>query len=418
MVLAAGTPHRVFGGMLDVRVEIDTGLVDDLGDLWDTGLWDDGVWGAEDPSWYDMTRWVTSITIGGGAERYGQRYSAATATITVDNTTGIFTPDVGVDVPWLQPFRPGRRIRIVVYPDPTTPTKVPLFTGQVQASNDRFSAAGFDVSASIVCVDHMAIFAAFNPPALATATGVGSTDEIVGKALDRMSWPNAMRDIQPGVHTMQSTYLAQTTLEECARCADAEGGAFFAAPDGKATFKARDWLTTDPRSTTPQGWLGFDPPPPGANTAQVLDWQTAWEIARIQNQIMFARTGSTLQTVQDLPSQAAIGQIRTYQRTDLQNNRDDQVLYLANRYLAAYKDLRLLVTSVTIAPNHDPDNEDLNRLIWDTRYGDLLAIRIAPPHGWEYTRYTHVIGITHRITVDDWEVEFALDDALASFEES
>src|SRR5690606_11582850 len=106
--------------------------------------------------------------------------------------------------------------------------------------------------------DFMADWQAFNPLALETPTGVQRTDQRVAAALDRLGWPEEDRDIQVGEHTMQSSFLAQSVLEECQRAAESEGGAFFCGPDGKAVFKARDWLTTDERSTTIQGYLGYE----------------------------------------------------------------------------------------------------------------------------------------------------------------
>jgi hypothetical protein len=76
------------------------------------------------------------------------------------------------------------------------------------------------------------------------------------------------------------------------------------------------------------------------------------------------------------------------------------------------------VDEVTISGNEDPGNEDLNRLLWDSQYGDLIQIRVAPPWGWELERATQIMGISHTITADDWVATFKLDDSLASTLES
>jgi hypothetical protein len=99
---------------------------------------------------------------------------------------------------------------------------------------------------------------------------------------------------------------------------------------------------------------------------------------------------------------------------DFELSTDAQVLTLANRYLARHKDLHLRIVGATIAANEDVDNEDLNRLFWDIRYGDRLAVRIAPAvsGGWEIEREVQVFGIAHSISADDWVVALKLDDAL------
>jgi hypothetical protein len=129
-----------------------------------------------------------------------------------------------------------------------------------------------------------------------------------------------------------------------------------------------------------------------------------------------ARVGSTMQEVQDLTSQA-LHRVKSYRRTDLENNTDAEVAFLAARILEAFKDERLRLDAVTIHGIDDPDAEDLNRLMYDTQIGDRLAVLVTPPHGWSYETEVHVMGVAHHITVDDWEVTLRLDDAL-TWEES
>lgn len=405
-----GPTLKWLGGPVDVRVEVDTGVGPSSGGLWGSAQWGIDVWGSEDAAWLDVSQYVLEVNTRQGSERWGQRFSAGSFVILVDNTTGIFTPDSDAPSPWHLPYRPGRRIRVVAVPDPTDPlNKVPLISGVIDASTDGYGGAGFDIATAITCSDQLAVWAAHNPLALDTATGVQSTDDRVAAALDLLGVGD--RDIQAGVHTLQSSYLAQSTLEECAVAADAEGGAFYAAPDGTAMFRARDWLDTDTRSTVVQGYLGYDTIPIGANSAHVLDVKTSWESARIVNLVQFARVGSALQVVEDVPSQVALGSVRDYTRTDFQNNDDAEVAYLAARHLAAFKDNRPRLEEVTITGIDDPGNADLNRLLWDTRIGDRLAVLVEPPFGWSIEREAHVMAIAHKITGSDWVVTLTLDDA-------
>ncbi len=403
-----GEPLRWLGGQIDVKVEIDTGGGEGFDGLGDTGIWDTNLWGTSDPDWEDMTGFVIALTSHSGIERWGERFQTGGANILVDNTTGIFTPDLEVSSPFFREFRLGRRIRIVAIPDPDNPVKVPLFTGRLDSAYDDYANPTGAVT-RLACVDYMGAWAAFNPVAT-TLTGDQRTDQRVNAALDRMAWVG--RDIQTGDHNVQTSALAQTTLEECQRAADAEGGAFFASPDGLATFKNRDWLTTDTRSTTIQGYIGYDEIPTGTQAAHALRPQTSWELARVVNDVQFARDGGTLQQVEDLASQQTYGE-RTYQRTDLKNTTDLEVLALATRYLNSFKDSRMRVDEVTIEAVDDPNNDDLNRLLWDTRLGDRLAVKVSPPYGWEFEREVHVMGIIHSITHDSWTATFRLDDAQA-----
>jgi hypothetical protein len=152
-------------------------------------------------------------------------------------------------------------------------------------------------------------------------------------------------------------------------------------------------------------WQGFE-----GNTAHILGIETSWEQARIVNHVKYAQVGGRVRIVEDLDSQGAYG-IRSYQKTDLECRLSSHVLILANRHIAAYKDSRMRVDSVTISAVADPDSQDLHRLMWDTRFGDRLALRIAPPWGWSFDKEVHVMALQHTITADDWLVTFQLDDA-------
>src|SRR5690606_35295823 len=96
------------------------------------------------------------------------------------------------------------------------------------------------------------------------------------------------------------------------------------------------------RPVNVQARIGFPDGPP------VVDARVSWDVARVRNHITFARTGGTVQVAEDAASQAAYGK-RSYQRLDFQNNSNAQVLTLAQRALAAWKDDRIRVDQVTIA---------------------------------------------------------------------
>lgn len=411
----AGQVLHWLGGNLDVRVEIDLGAGGALVGLWDEGLWDEALWGGSGADFVDVTEYVLSVDISMGAERWGERFQAGTCSILVDNTDGYFTPGSTATPPpeWFREYRLGRLVRVQCRPDPDDPdVRETLFVGRLDASMDGYVFGGFDVTALLQCVDFMGDWSMFNPLAGA-GTGVQSTDARVEAALDAYGedgWPVELRDIQAGDHNMATSTLAETTLEECQRAADAEGGAFFASKGGLATFKARDWLDVDTRSTVIQGYVGYDDVPIGAQAAHMVDVQVSWEMARTVNDAQFAREGGTMQQATDVASWNKYGP-RTYHRTDFHNSTDLEVLQLATGYVAAFAESRMRIDAVTIVGVADPDNDDLNRLLWATEFGDLLSVRVSPPWGWELEREVHVMGMSHSITADDWSVTFRLDDA-------
>ena len=176
--------------------------------------------------------------------------------------------------------------------------------------------------------------------------------------------------------------------------------------DVAGLYDAKD-ADLNSRSVNVQAHIGFPDGPP------VVDARVSWDINRVRNQIAFARTGGTVQTAEDATSQAAYGK-RTYQRLDFQNNSNAQVLTLAQRALAAWKDDRLRVDRVTIAARDgDPD---LHKLFYDCQIGDLVEVRVNPRPGFTYDTEAHVIGLAHTITPSDWVVTLTLDDSAVAQE--
>jgi hypothetical protein len=135
---------------------------------------------------------------------------------------------------------------------------------------------------------------------------------------------------------------------------------------------------------------------------------TSWELARVFNDVQFAREGGTVQQSEDLGSQNKYG-ARTYQRTDFHNSTDGEVLALAVKFLNASYESRMRVDSVTVSGVEGDGND--NYLLWGVELGDRLAVLVETPFGWSVERELHVFGIQHSITGSDWVVTFMLDDA-------
>lgn len=220
--VALESPLRWLGGLIDIKVEAEA---DTPGD------------------WVDITEYVERVTTRTGQERWGSRFAAGSCQLTLDNTAGYFTPAAGTSLSDLT-WRPGLTIRIRALPDPEDPdVSHSLFTGRVQSSTDSYDAATGDVTTEVRLLDVLADLHQFNPPALDTPIPTSLlTSERVHAALNRYGFPPSRRLVQGGAHTMVSSALAQSTLEECQRAADAEGGALFADPDNNVVFRHRDWL--------------------------------------------------------------------------------------------------------------------------------------------------------------------------------
>lgn len=395
------------GGMVEFKVELalsasaeaDAGLwqPDVAGALWDTS----GVWDGTEISWDDVTQLVLGATTTRGRDRFESRFKTGIMTLTLDNQSGLFAPDAST---FQLDLRPGRWARISGRVPSIDATWYPMWTGQIDSMGDIYSPGARGVNSSMRCLDFFARFQIDDPPALSVPIGAGQrTDQRVATVLDAAGWPDETplwRDLQVGIHTMPSSTLAQSRLQEMAIAADSEGGGLFIGPTGNVVFKSRDWLETDPRSITPQWSAGTV-----ASEIAILDADTDWSTSRVFGEVRMARAGGSEVTVQDGLSISAYGK-RTFRRFDFQLENDAQVSNLADRFLEAFRYDRLRIESVVLYPDTAAAALDL----LTTELGDRILLQIRTPE-FSYAVESWVNGITHNVTADDWTVSLRVDNA-------
>ena len=134
---------------------MDTGGGGDFGGAWDSARWDEDIWGSAGGAWEDATQYVIQVDTTAGAQRWGDRFEAGTASVYLNNVEGIFTPISGVEAPFFREWQLGRRIRLVAIPDPDTDVKVPLWTGRIESSYDTYVDAQYGITTVLQCVDFM-----------------------------------------------------------------------------------------------------------------------------------------------------------------------------------------------------------------------------------------------------------------------
>ena len=385
------------------QLQMALGVDGGLGALWDTGLWDTtGTWAATEPTWVTVTADALSARPSRGRTRWEDRFIAGDMTVELRNETGKYNPDEGADPPGDLALRAGRLIRLRA---DVGEGWVAVWRGVIDDIRETYAPAGGDVVTTIYAYDEMGDLAGSNPPASSSQGAGEDTDERVARVLDDYGWPDALRDLQSGVHTMQATTLARSHLEEIQRAAQAEGGAFFIGKDGTAVFKARDWLTTDTRSTVaqlqPGSGLSSQPHIIGVSPA-------SWSRQSIVNDVQWTRVGGSAVEDEDATSIALYGR-RSSRITDLECETDAQVTALVDRYLTARAYDRQRVDELRLWA----ETPAAQKNVLELELGDLITATITTLHGWSYSFDAHVNRITHDISEGHWITTLRVDAALA-----
>jgi hypothetical protein len=297
--------------------------------------------------WTDVSAWVLAEEgIGwrrGASRSQGPwwRYDGGTATFTLDNLDGRFDP-LNPASPYtsagVSELRPSLPVRIsLVRPDGSS---VRQWIGVV----DRWPVEQASMTWSTVtvtCVDGTERLQAADLPELSNPVGNGDTvGQRINRILDRAGWPLEARDIiDDPTMTMQATTMAQAAWTELLLTADSSGGFLWLDRSGRVTFRPRGMVSPDPVAR-----FG------GSNQCDVASLTLSLDKDQVFNLVALGRRGSTQQLVEDLDSQALLGEIRAHRRGDLMCSDDAQVMQIATEIVNRYARLTSRVEQIVIEP--------------------------------------------------------------------
>jgi hypothetical protein len=284
-----------------------------------TAQLDSAVLGPTIPTYpKDITPYVREISTHRGAARELERVEAGTASITLDNQDGRFTP-FNPASPYYPFILPMRRIRISGIWD----TTYRVFTAFVESWPVTFPGE-VDTEVRVSLVDGMKMLAVANVSGSFSQQGSGAR---IGAILDAVSWPTAERDINVGTATVPAITLPPTpALEHIQQVAHAEGGRFFIGKDGKAVFREGTEVNPDISTRT---WAD------NGTGMTYRDVALTFDDNLILNDVHLTRSGGTEQVAVDTGSQTQYG-IRSSSETDIQLVTDTAVLSRAQEQVLRY----------------------------------------------------------------------------------
>jgi len=302
-------------------VELDLGSAGDS--IYDgVGVYDSGE--AYDPAAFsaDITQWVRNWNTRRGTQRELQRVEAGTASITLDNRSGRFTPQ-NTSSPYYPNLLPMRQIRIRATWNSTT---YPIFQGFVESWPATFP-GGVDQVVTLSIVDGFKLLSLAAVSGSFPQQGSGAR---VTAILDAVGWPAADRTIATGNSTVPAITLTNVSaLQHLQDIEHAEGGRLFIGRDGKVNFVGR-YDTLIAPSFGFRTWT--DSGPPGMSYRDIA---LVFDDQLIVNDARLTRTGGTQQVATNSISQTRYG-IRSLVEGDVQLITDNQVLDLANELVSKY----------------------------------------------------------------------------------
>ena len=314
-------------------------------------------------AWSDITDYVRSdagVVINRGASRQQGPYfvfESGQLSLSLDDRTGDFDP-LNLSGPYVSAgvsqLTPGLPITVSAT---HAGTEFILFTGYVDAWNKTYPGEGNTDSVVQVRASDPAAYLEKASPNESAPEGEGELiHDRLGRLLDAASWPADLRDIDDrGEFTMAATTTSTETWSEMQASATSCNGYLFVSVDGTVVYRDR---TSFPNTNELTFGEGLDVP--------VVDLELANDWDQIYNLVKLNRADGSEQAVRDETSIARFG-MRSWKRSDLLVDNDDQVADSAEIILYQSKDQRLRMDAVSV---------ELDDTYRDDQWSGMLSIEL------------------------------------------
>ena len=397
----------------------------------------DDRWAGTEPTWLDITCDVHDIELDSGRDRTISRWQVGTASITVDNSSGVYDVNVAPTSPAVLSVRPGRQIRVGMWID--TPGSGGIVQTSfhllgrwwIDAANPTYDPTLHDII-ELSCVDAKGQagkvdIGKVDDPGMGAAETV---DARIHRVLDAAAWQSAYRDVTPSAITVQATTLGAKAVDLIDLAADSAGGAVFGDEFGRVAFRSRDWQTYEPdvpvdatignlAATGADVVYGASDVVYGASdviwqaTSEGVcpsGWEMSFEAADMATRVLAGRPNEPPHVFDDVTAQVLYG-LETFTRTDLICNNPADLDIIGARYLRVLSaDFMPNVAAVTIDAATSVEARDLAATVDPTvpsRYRGVLREGTRTV----FDRQFFATGVSHRIDPDTWTVRISLDDA-------
>ena len=340
---------------------------------------------------YDVSAYVTSISVNRGKSRALDRYQSGVVNVTFNNRNRFFDPTF-VASPFYGQIVPRRDVRI-------TANNELVFLGTTEDWNLDYAPNG-DSTATVSAADGFAFLAGQTLPA--GTNPVELSGARVSRVLDSagVEWPAGARNIDTGTATLQADSVtpADNALQYLQLIESSEPGELFVGKNGNLVFQDRN--KAFPSTAVPL--LTDDAS--GITYSQV---RVVYGSELLFTQSEVSRKGSsTIVQANDLTAQQDYG-VRTLTLDGLLQNTDDALVELATYYVSLYAQPEYRFEQVEIILSQLSLSDQNKILALDL--GSAVQVQFTPNGiAPAITKFARVISIGHTASLVDHKVVLGL----------
>jgi hypothetical protein len=343
----------------------------------------------------DVSDRVNLVQTNRGRSAIADQFQTGTMTLRIVDQDGDFNPQ-NPSGPYYELLTPMKKVQITATYSGVT---YPIFSGFITSYVNTQPKDSTEVAyTTIQAVDayRLAQNAQISTVTGATAGDLSGTR--INQILDQISWPATMRDVDPGLTTMQADPgTTRTSLNALQIVADSEYGAVYVDPSGSFVFQDRS-VTVSSIGGTPTLFADDGTGIKYANAVWKLDDTLIFNSATI------TRTGGTAQVA---TNSASIDKyfIHSYFLNNLLMQTDAVALDYARAYVASRAETTIRCDAVTL-DLYTPDYNTGIIAALDLDFFDPITVITTQPGGSTLDKTLQIFGVGMNITPNSWKTVF------------
>jgi len=343
----------------------------------------------------DVSNVVDSVITKRGRNAQADQFQTGTLSLRIVDQNGDFNP-MNISGPFYQLLTPMRKVQITATYGAVT---YPVFSGFITSYSTTTpqSSVGDVVYTTIQAVD---AFRLAQNAQISTVAGTSAgqlTGARINNLLDAISWPATMRDIDPGLTTVQADPgTARTALAACQTIETTEYGAFYVDASGSFVFQDRN-LTASSVAATP---VVFN------DNGTAIDYFNATWVTNdtlVYNEANITATGLATQTASNAASIAKYF-LHSYNQQNLLMQDTTGALNYARAYVASRAETSVRCDEIQL--DLYTANYDAGIIAaLDLDYFDPVTITTNQPGSTTLTKTLQVFGKSMEISPNSWRVK-------------
>ena len=343
----------------------------------------------------DVSNQVNKIDTRRGRNAQADQFQTGQLTLRIVDQNGDFNPQ-NLSSPYAGLLNPMRKVQITATHAGVT---YPIFSGFITSySTTTPKDVGEVVYTTIEAVDAFRLAQNAQISTVADSGAGQLSGTRINKLLDAISFPNSMRDIDPGLTTVQADPgTARSALTALQNIELSEYGSLYVNASGSFVFQDRAFTTSSVNATP----VVFNDNGTGI---QYFDAVWLFNDVLIYNSAQITRSGGTTQSA---INQASIDKyfIHSYNQQNLLMDSDADALNYARAYVASRAETTTRCDAITLdLYTADYDAGIIAAL--DLEFFDPVTITTTQPGSSALTKTLQVFGVGHSITPTSWKTQF------------